>query len=80
MFWGTIIRGTKGPCVFFEKEWGSVNSEVYNTHVLSRVREYCAENPGCIFMQDMHPLIDPSRLVNIIWIWEAVTLKYRKTP
>jgi hypothetical protein len=37
MFWGTIVRGTKGPYVFIEKEWGSVNSEVYNTHVLSLV-------------------------------------------
>ena len=52
MFWGTIVKGTKGPCVFIEKEWGSVNSEVYNTHVLSRVQEYCTQNPGCIFIQD----------------------------
>ena len=55
MFWGTIVRGTKGPCVFIEKEWGSVNSEVYNTHVLSRVQEYCTQNLGCIFMQDNAP-------------------------
>jgi hypothetical protein len=55
MFWGTIVRGTKGPCVFFEKEWGNINSEVYNTHVLSLVEEYCTQNPGCIFMQDNAP-------------------------
>jgi transposase len=55
MFWGTIVRGTKGPYVFIEKEWGSVNSEVYNTHVLSLVQEYCTQNPGCIFMQDNAP-------------------------
>jgi hypothetical protein len=55
MFWGTIAKGTKGPCVFFEKEWGSIDSEVYDTHVLSLVQEYCAQNPGCIFMQDNAP-------------------------
>ena len=52
MFWGTLVRGTKGPCVFVEKEWGNVNAEVYNTHVLSLVEEYCTQNPGCMFMQD----------------------------
>jgi hypothetical protein len=46
MFWGTIVRGTKGPFVFFEKEWGNVNSEVYNTRVLSLVEGYCTRNPG----------------------------------
>jgi transposase len=55
MFWGTIVKGTKGPYVFIEKEWGSVNSEVYNTYVLSLVQEYCTQNPGCIFMQDNAP-------------------------
>jgi transposase len=55
MFWGTLAQGTKGPCVFFEKEWGNVNSEVYNTHVLSLVEEYCTQNPGSIFMQDNAP-------------------------
>jgi transposase len=55
MFWGTIVRGTKGPFVFFEKEWGNVNSEVYNTRVLSLVEGYCTRNPGCIFMQDNAP-------------------------
>lgn len=55
MFWGTIVRGTKGPYVFIEKEWGNVISEVYNTHVLSLVEEYCTQNLGCIFMQDNAP-------------------------
>jgi transposase len=48
MFWGTIVRGTKGPYVFFEKEWGTITSEVYNT-------QYCTQNPGCIFIQDNAP-------------------------
>jgi len=55
MFWGTIVQGTKGPFIFFEKEWGNVNSEVYNTHVLSLVEEYCTQSPGSIFMQDNAP-------------------------
>lgn len=52
MFWGTIVRGIKGPFIFIENEWGNVNSEVYNTCVLSLVEGYRTRNPGCIFIQD----------------------------
>jgi transposase len=55
MFWGTLVRGTKGPCVFIEKEWGNISAEVYDIHVLSLVEEYCTQNPGCWFMQDNAP-------------------------
>ena len=55
MFWGTLVSGRKGPFIFFEKEWGSVNSTSYNTHILSLVEEYCTQNPGLIFMQDNAP-------------------------
>ena len=54
MFWGTLIKGRKGLYVFFEKEWGNVNSEIYNTHALSLIEEYLAHNSG-IFMQDNAP-------------------------
>lgn len=55
MFWGTMIGGRKGPYVFFEKEWGSINSEVYNTYILSLIEDYLRQHPGCIFMQDNAP-------------------------
>jgi hypothetical protein len=53
-FWGALIKGRKGPYIFFEKEWGNVNSEIYNTHALSLIEEYLAHNSG-IFMQDNAP-------------------------
>ena len=55
MFWGTLVRGIKGPCVFIEKEWGNISAEVYNTYVLSLVEEYCTQNPDCWFIQDNIP-------------------------
>ena len=55
MLWGIIVRGTKGPYVFIEMEWGNVNSEVYDTHFWSLVEEYCTQNQGCIFRQDNTP-------------------------
>ena len=57
MFHGCIVNGTKGPALFWEKEWGSINSVKYNEHVLSRVADFIAEhaNAGYIFMQDDAP-------------------------
>ena len=27
MFWGSFHGNIKGPCLFWEKEWGSINSQ-----------------------------------------------------
>jgi hypothetical protein len=35
MFWGSIVDGKKGPSLFWEKEWGSINSTRYDLKVLS---------------------------------------------
>jgi hypothetical protein len=35
MFWGSIVEGKKGPSVFWEKEWGSINSTRYDERILS---------------------------------------------
>ena len=43
MFWshiGTIFRGRKGPAVFWEKEWGSVDSVKYCEHILSNIKNH----------------------------------------
>ena len=40
MFHGTIIDGKKGPAVFWEKEWGSVNSERYDEYILSNIQAF----------------------------------------
>ena len=55
MFWGSIVNGRKGPGIFWEKEWGTMNSVKYNTYILSQVEAFLATNPGLIFMQDNAP-------------------------
>jgi len=40
MFHGTIVQGRKGPAVFWEKEWGSVNSERYDEYILSNIQAF----------------------------------------
>jgi transposase len=55
MFWGTIVGGRKGLSIFWEKEWGTMNSARYNTYILSQLQEYMAANPGLVFMHDNAP-------------------------
>jgi hypothetical protein len=52
---GTPIGARKGPYIFFEKEWSSVNSTLYDTHVLSLIERYREQYPSSIFMQDNAP-------------------------
>jgi hypothetical protein len=54
MFHGTIVDGKKGPAVFWEKEWGTVNSERYNTYILLGIQAFIRQHPleGYIFMHD----------------------------
>jgi hypothetical protein len=54
MFHGTIINGKKGPAVFWEKEWGSVNSERYDEYILSNIQAFLADHPleGYLWMHD----------------------------
>jgi hypothetical protein len=40
MFHGTICNGKKGPAVFWEKEWGSMDSKKYNEVILARIQEW----------------------------------------
>jgi hypothetical protein len=40
MFHGTICDGKKGPAVFWEKEWGSMDSRKYNEVILSTIGEW----------------------------------------
>lgn len=34
MFWGSFANGQKGPCLFWEKEWGSINASSYQISCL----------------------------------------------
>jgi hypothetical protein len=45
MFWGAIIQGQKGPARFWEKEWGSMNSEKYYSKILDFICPLFREHP-----------------------------------
>src|SRR5436190_2931024 len=55
MFHGSIVGGKKGPGIFWEKEWGNINSISYDLHILSKIQTFIEANPGFIFMQDNAP-------------------------
>ena len=55
MFHGSIAEGKKGPGIFWEKEWGNINSASYNIHILSKIQAYVKANLGLIFMQNNAP-------------------------
>lgn len=56
MWWGTFsgLYG-RGPGIFWEKEWGSINAKSYVGHILPVLNEYMRSHPGLIFMQDNAP-------------------------
>jgi hypothetical protein len=54
MFHGTIVDGKKGPCCFWEKRWGNMNSFNYDRIILSSIQEWIRTHPGrdWVWMQD----------------------------
>jgi len=40
MFWGCFHGETQGPGIFWEKDWGSINSESYCAHTVPIIHEY----------------------------------------
>jgi len=40
MFWGCFHGNTQGPGIFWEKDWGSLNSESYYAHTVPIIHGY----------------------------------------
>jgi transposase len=40
MFWGSFHHQFKGPCLFWEKEWGSINAEQYCDRIIPIIDGY----------------------------------------
>jgi hypothetical protein len=55
MFWGSIVNRRKGPCRFWEKEWGNIDSAKYNEYILGLVEELFYGHPEYIFQHDNAP-------------------------
>ena len=58
MFWATFHGDNKGPCLFWEKEWGTINSERHCQRVVPIIDGYLRlvrEDNWLQFMQDGAP-------------------------
>jgi hypothetical protein len=59
MFWGCFYGHTKGPGIFWEKDWGSINRNTYREHTVPQIHEYiqlkAREGIQLVLMQDGAP-------------------------
>jgi hypothetical protein len=55
MFWGCFNGNIKGPCLFWEKEWGSINQEWHCQHIVPIIHGWMRINPHLQLMQDGAP-------------------------
>lgn len=55
MFWASFSGEIKGPHLFWEKAWGTINKERYCEHVVPLIEAYMRENPSHSLMQDNAP-------------------------
>lgn len=55
MLHDTIYQRIKGSAVFWEKDWGTINSAKYNEHILSSIQALVEAHSELIYMQDNAP-------------------------
>ena len=55
MFWGCFSGSIKGPSIFWEKDWGSINKESYCEHIVPVIHGWMRITPGLLSMQDNAP-------------------------
>lgn len=57
MFWGCFAGGKKGPGIFWEISWGTMNAQLYQEHIGPAVDAWMQENASSswTFMQDNAP-------------------------
>jgi transposase len=84
MFWGSFAGKKKGPAVFWEKEWGHINSLSYRERVVPLIRQWIEQRrrenwaADVILMQDNAPAhsakatLEELREAYIhVWDWPA---------
>lgn len=55
MFWGSFNGVEKGPCLFWEKEWGTINQQTYCDRIVPLIHGWIELHPGLQLMQDGAP-------------------------
>jgi len=55
MFWGCFAGTTKGPYIFWEKDWGTISAATYQQHTVPVIAGWITMNPHLVLMQDNAP-------------------------
>jgi hypothetical protein len=55
MFWACFSGSRKGPCMFWEKEWGTINSQSYCERIVPIIQGWIRLSPELQLMQDGAP-------------------------
>ena len=55
MFWACFAGDVDGPFIFWEKEWGTIDSESYSARIIPIVHGWIRMHPSLQFMQDNAP-------------------------
>ena len=55
MFWGAFHGTTKGPGVFWEKNWGTISEKTYREYIVPVIAAYTTANLYLQLMQDYAP-------------------------
>lgn len=69
MFWGCSAGPAKGPCLFWEEKWNSLNSKHHCERKVPLVIFWMEENSGFTFMQDGAPSHSAARMIaELSWV------------
>ena len=63
MFWGSFAGIEEGPCLFWEKEWGSISSESYSQRIVLLIDGMVTMRPWVSVMQDNAPSHSAARTI-----------------
>ena len=55
MFWGCFAGSMKGPCIFWDKDWGKINAENYCEQIVPVIESMLSERPWLSLVQDNAP-------------------------
>lgn len=55
MFWGSVYGLNKGPCLTWDKKWGSIRQSSYQEHIVPLVSNFINAHPELLFQQDNAP-------------------------
>jgi hypothetical protein len=59
MFWGSFAGSEKGPCFFWEKEWGGIDALKYQRFIIPHVQAFMEEEGHRGFVFPMHLRTEP---------------------